>query len=48
MFTYKEGTYIVYHHFRPENHMGSGLLTCDMVYPSKVGSVRRVGGWKTT
>lgn len=47
MFTLKECTHITRHDFRPENHMDSGLLTCNMGHLLKVGSGETMGGCKT-
>lgn len=35
MFTFKQCTNITYHNFGPENHTGSGFITCDMGNPLK-------------
>lgn len=43
MFTSKEWTSISQHHFRTEDHVGSGLLTRNMGYHQKVESRE---GWE--
>lgn len=31
----KQSTYITYYHFTPENHIGKGLVACNMGDPLK-------------
>lgn len=45
MFMSKECTYITYYHFRPGNHIGSGLITCNMGHPLKKLGMGEAGGW---
>lgn len=43
-FTLKQGTYVTHHHFGPDNHTGSGLLTRRVGFLLKSNGG---GGWET-
>lgn len=47
MYTSKQCAYMTYHHSRAENHIGNGLIICNMGFPLKSWESGRVVGEKT-
>lgn len=48
MSTSKQCTYITHDHSKPEDHMGSGFITCNIGYPLKSWEWEEVKEGKTS